>query len=562
LYAISSYNSGLIMQGGDMKSSDLLLKCLQLHDIKTIYGVPGEENADLMISLLDSPIEFITTRHEQTAAFMATMHGALTENCGVCMSTLGPGATNLLTGVAQANMDHAPLLAIIGQAQTFRLHKESHQNMNSVEMYRSVTKWATTITDPDTIPEVIAKAIKIATTGRPGAVLVELPEDIAALHTDAKPFALKSGPASSGATDAQLQALTSILENSQKPLVLLGDGANSIRCHQALKTFFDNTQYYAAYTFMSKGSIHHDYVRSLHCVGLGFNDLVINAFKEADCVICIGYHMVEYPPARWHVGEDKKIVHIDIAPAEVDQSYLPDLALIGDIGEIVQEINAKLTDGCRKETAYFQEQQKNIEADLDKDRDDDSFPMKPKRILRDIRATLNDEDILVSDVGAHKMWVARQYGARLPKTVFISNGFCSMSGSLPGALEAKRLYPEKNVVAVCGDGGFMMGIQALVTGVEYQIPFVAIVWQDDYYGLIKWKQEIEFKRTSHVALHNPDLAELSRAYGCYGEHVVSADELKNQLSSALSRKDKPTILVVPVDYSENMKLVEHLKEMV
>lgn len=545
-----------------MKASDLLLKCLELHGVKTMYGVPGEENADIMISLLDSPIEFITTRHEQTAAFMATMHGELTEKPGVCLATLGPGATNLLTGVAQANMDHAPLIAIIGQAETSRLHKESHQNMNSVEMYRSVTKWATTITDADVIPEVVAKAVKTAVSGRPGAVLIELPEDIAKEKTNAKPFHIDLTELEIGTTQEQAQKVCSLLANSKKPIVLLGDGANSLSCHEELKTFLEKTNCYATYTFMSKGAIDSRYERSLHCVGLGFNDLIIKAFQESDCIICIGYHMVEYPPARWNVGEDKKIIHIDIAPAEVDQHYLPELSLVGQIKSVMQEINNQLSENCRHAEPYLEKHKESIEAELDKDRSDDSFPMKPKRILRDIRKIMGDDDILVSDVGAHKMWVARQYGAWRPKTVFISNGFCSMSGGLPGALEAKRLYPERNVVTVCGDGGFMMGIQALVTGVENSIPFVTVLWQDDYYGLIKWKQEIEFKETSHVKLHNPNLAHLAEAYGCYSQHIKSAEEFSSALSEALTRKDKPTVLVVPVDYSENMKLVEHLREIV
>lgn len=543
-----------------MKASDLLLKCLELHGVKAIYGVPGEENADVMISLLDSPIEFISTRHEQTAAFMATMHGALTEQCGVCMATLGPGATNLLTGVAQANMDHAPLIAIIGQAATKRLHKESHQNMDSRSMYQSVTKWSTTITDPDVIPEVVAKAIKIANGGRPGAVLIELPEDIAKEETEAEPFQICTGPLEIGTTQDQVQKVCTLLSQCKKPLVLLGDSANSLSCHAEIKTFLEKTGCYAAYTFMSKGAIDSRYGRSLHCVGLGFNDVVMSAFKDSDCVICIGYHMVEYPPSRWNIGCDKKIIHIDVEPAEVDQHYLPTLSFVGQIKSIMHAINQQLTDNCQHKSPYFEQHQKNIKQELDRDRADMSFPMKPKRILKDIRQALRDQDILISDVGAHKMWVARQYGAYLPKTVFISNGFCSMAGSLPGAVEAKRLQPEKNVIALCGDGGFMMGIQALSTGVDLGIPFVAVVWQDDNYGLIKWKQEIEYHKSSHVALHNPDLALLAQAYGCHGQLIQSAEEFEPALQEALTRTDKPTVLVVPVDYSENMKLVNHLRE--
>jgi len=542
-----------------MKASDLLLKCLELQGVTAISGVPGEENEDIMMSLLDSPIKFITTRHEQTAAFMSVMHGQLTGQCGVCMATLGPGATNLLTGVAQANMDHAPVVAIIGQAETSRLHKESHQNMDSVSMYRSVTKWATTILDASVIPEVVAKAFEIAQSGRPGAVLIELPEDIAKQVTDAKPFRTVPDRAKLGTTIGQIDRVCDALTQAKKPIVLLGDGAVNDACYKKMAEFLDKTQYYAAYTFMGKGAIHHQHERSLHCVGLGFKDIVIDAFKESDCVICIGYHMVEYPPSRWNVGEEKTIIHVDVERAEIDENYLPDLSLVGDIAVIMEQLNAKLSANCRKEDPYFGGVQQKIKADLDLDQDDTGFPMKPKRLLHDLRESLAEDSILVSDVGAHKMWVARQYGACLPKTVFISNGFCSMSGSMPGALEAKRLYPEKHVVAVCGDGGFMMGIQALPTGAELGIPFVVVVWQDDYYGLIKWKQELSCGHYSHVALDNPDLAELARAYGCHGYHVQTQEEFCSTVAKALQNDDKPTVIVVPVDYSENMKLVEHLK---
>ncbi len=542
-----------------MKASDLFLKCLEVQGVTTIAGVPGEENADLLMSFKSSSIDFISTRHEQTAAFMAVTHGQLTGRCGVCMGTLGPGATNLLTGVAQANMDHAPLVAIIGQAETSRLHKESHQNMDSVSMYRSVTKWSTTILDASVIPEVIAKAFEIAQSGRPGAVLIELPEDIAKQMTDAQPFRTVPNRLQVGTTKHQIKRVCDALSQAKKPIVLLGDGAVNEACFKEVTDFLSKTNYYAAYTFMGKGAIHHAYERSLHCVGLGFNDLVIEAFQESDCVICVGYHMVEYLPERWNIGNEKTIIHVDVEPAEIDKDYLPDLSLVGEIHTLFQQLNSMLSDECKKSSPYFEKVQNKIQHDLNLDKDDDGFPMKPKRILHDIRDTLDDDGILVSDVGAHKMWVARQYGARLPKTVFISNGFCSMSGSMPGALEAKRLYPKKQVVAVCGDGGFMMGIQALPTGVELGVPFVVIVWQDDYYGLIKWKQQLHYGDCSHVKLDNPDLAKLAEAYGCHGYHIDSSSQFKSVLEEALAQTDKPSVIVVPVDYDENMKLVEHLR---
>lgn len=543
-----------------MKASDLFLKCLELQGVKTIYGVPGEENADVMISLLHSPLEFITCSHEQTAAFMAEMHGRLTGIPGVCLATLGPGATNLATGVAQANLDGSPLVALIGQAETKRLHKISHQNINSVEIFKPITKWATTIVSADVIPEVVAKAFKIATSGRPGAVLIEFPEDIAKCETDVLAIGKAEYISQEEASNDQLAKFISLLQYSKKPLLLIGDGAARTHSDEVIREFLNQTQLYAAYTFMGKGVISNLYERSLHCVGLGFKDIALEAFAEADLVICMGYSLIEWSPANWNVGVKKQIIHIDSVPAEIDECYLPRLELIGSIPRIVQQINAKLTIKDRKKAPYFNDIQQKTEADIRGFAEDDSFPMKPKRILKDIRDVLGDADILVSDVGAHKMWIARQYGARQSHTCFISNGYCSMGGSMPGAMEAKRLYPKKNVVAVCGDGGFIMSIQALVTGVGAHIPFVVIIWEDREYGLIKWKQEMHYHEHSHTELPHSNLTAIAEAIGCHAKRVTSAQLFKPALQWALANQGAPSVLVVPVDYSENMKLFHHLQD--
>ncbi len=539
-----------------MKASDLLLKCLEAQGVKTMYGVPGEENADIMMSLLDSPIEFITTRHEQTAAFMGEMHGRLTGIPGVCLATLGPGATNLTTGVAQANMDNAPLVAIIGQAETTRLHKTSHQNMNSIEMFKPITKWAVSIPSADVIPEVIAKAFKIATSGIPGAVVVELPEDIASHETSAQVIHMHSS-IDEEASEVQIDRALALFAQAKKPILLLGDGAVRTVADQPVREFLQKTKCYAAHTFMGKGVVSNLYERSLHCVGLGMKDIAVQAFEESDLILCIGYDMVEWSPAKWNIGLPKKVIHLNSAAAEVDAHYLPEVELVGSIPLIMQELNAKLTHQHVKATAYFEKIQHQAELDIRGDADDARCPMTPKRILKDIREVLRDEDILVSDVGAHKMWIARQYGARQSKTCFISNGFCSMGGSMPGAMEAKRLHPEKNVVAVCGDGGFVMSLQALFTAQAQHIPCVVVVWEDHQYGLIKWKQEMHFKTHSHTELQNCDLAALAQTMGCNGVRIHASEELKPALMAAFKEK-RPSVIVVPVDYSENMRLFHHL----
>lgn len=543
-----------------MKTADLLLDCLYAQGVRMIYGVPGEENADVMISLLNHKIQFITCTHEQTASFMANMHGYFTGIPGVCLATLGPGATNLMTGVAQATLDNIPLVALIGQCSSTRLHKISHQNVNAIDMFRPITKWVTTVTSPVVLPEVIAKAFKVAISGLPGAVVVEIPEDIAELQAEGSPLPKAEANISEASSTTQIDAALNLLQKAKKPLVLIGNSAVRTESDKPLRTFLEKTKLYAAYTFMGKGAISNLYERSLHCVGLGIKDLAIEAFEASDLVICVGYNMVEWAPERWNVGVKKDIIHIDTDAAEVDALYQPNVEMVGFIPSIMQQLSDAVKSVHVKKDAYFEAIQKKVQTDIRGFADDARFPMTPKRILRDIRDTLRDEDILISDVGAHKMWVARQYGARQSKTCFISNGFCAMGGSMPGAMEAKRLYPKKNVLALCGDGGFMMSVQALFTGVAYHIPFVVVVWDDHEYGLIRWKQEMHFHKHSHTHLPHHDLAGLARSIGCHSYHITKVEEFKVVLQEALMHEDAPTVIVVPVDYSENMKLFYHLKE--
>lgn len=545
-----------------MRASDLLLQCLEKQGVQSVFGVPGEENADLMISLLDSDIEFVTCRHEQTASFTAATHGLLSNHPGVCLSTLGPGATNLLTGVAQANMDNAPLIAIIGQAESDRLHKESHQNMSAVAMYKPVTKWATTIRTVEAIPEIIAKAFKVAMDGQPGSVLIELPEDIAheQVTQALQPLPKVKISACTGVSTDLIEQFLELLKNSERPIVLAGDGATRLQCDQALGQFLDQTQVYACDTFMGKGVISDRYPRSLHTVGMGMKDIAIEAFEQADLVICIGYDMVEWGPAKWNLKTPKNIVHLHSVSAEVDQDYIPTLEMIGDIPIILNQINKNLDAQHKKQEPYFQQVQSQVNEHINAYADDNNFPMKPKRILKDIRATLADEDIVISDVGAHKMWVARQYMTYQSKTCLISNGFCSMGGSIPGCIAAKRLYPQRKIVSVCGDGAFVMSIQALPTAVKLGLPFVIVVWEDEHYGLIQWKQEMAFSKHSHTELNNPDLEQLAKAWGCHAETISDSASFQPLLEKALQRDDKPSVLIVPVDYKENMKLFHDLGE--
>lgn len=544
-----------------MTAAELFLKCLQEQGVTVIFGLPGEENSDFMIALLDSPIQFVTCRHELTASFMADAYGRLTGRPGVCLSTLGPGSTNLITGVANANMDNAPLIAIIGQAATDKLHKESHQNMDSVAMYTPVTKWATSIRDPETIPEIIYKAFKIAVADRPGAVLIELPEDIAKKQVSKGPLLSPTNPEpchSYQCVDAALKFIT----NAKAPLLLVGPGCAEIDCDAEVTTFIKKTHVYGVTTFMAKGVISDDNPHSLFTVGFNMKDIAIEAFYHADLVICIGYRMIEWSPYQWNIGIKKKIIHIDAARAEVDEKYLPDLQLIGDVKGILNEVNQRLETTDKNDNELYANIRANIIADHSLETKSNAFPIKPQRNLHDLRQLMHKRDILFSDVGAHKMWVARQYLTYHSQTCFIYNGFCSMGGAIPGATVAKWLHPEKTVVALCGDGGFMMSLASLATAVEYFCPIIVIIWNDNSYGLIKWKQEQFYQKYSHVDLVNPDFVSLARSFGCHATSINHPDEFAPAFRAAQINSDAPSVIVVPIDYSENMKLTMRLKKII
>ena len=543
-----------------MKASDLFVEALEGEGVQYIFGVPGEENADVMMSLLDSPIEFIICRHEQGAAFMADVYGRLTGKAGVCLGTLGPGATNLVTGVADANMDRAPLVAITGQADTRRMHKESHQMMDVVGMFRPVTKWAQSILHPDNIPEVVRKAFKIAQMEKPGAVHIELPEDIAHRQSGSKP--IRPRKLRRPAPDHKsVQQVLARLSEAECPLLLVGNGSVRKRAAEQLNRFVEATGIYAANTFMGKGALSYKHEQSLLTVGLGARDHVIEAFERADLIITVGFDLVEYHPRIWNQS-DTPIIHIDFLPAEVDDHYRVEQEVVSDLAEALWAINEGLTPQHKWQTPTFARLRKRILEDLAYDEADEKFPMKPQRILSDVRKALGPQDILLSDVGAHKMWVARQYQCEVPNTCLISNGFCSMGFALPGVIAAKLTFPDRRCLAVCGDGGFMMNVQELMTAVQYKIPAVTLVWEDGSYGLIGWKQEAAFGKTSHTEFVNPDFVAMVDAMGGKGFAVNSADELLPTLEAAFAITDRPSVVVVPVDYSQNMKLTKRLGELV
>jgi acetolactate synthase-1/2/3 large subunit len=547
-----------------MKASDLFVKCLEEEGVERIFGVPGEENADVMISLNDSKIDFVLCRHEQAAAFAADAYGRLTGKAGVCLATLGPGATNLVTGLADANMDRAPVVAIIGQGSTKRLHKESHQNMDSVAMMRPISKWSQSILSADNITEVVRKAFKVAVAEKPGVTVIELPEDLAKLDVKDQPLAPVKVRRPAADHKAIAQAVE-LIGQASNPIILAGNGAIRKRAAAQLSRLAQKTGIGVVNTFMGKGAVSMHDEHCLYTMGLGSGDYNNLAFDDADLVISCGYDLVEYSPSAWNRKnqETKKIIHIDFWEAEVDKDYQPDVEVVGDLADALWQLNEAINQKFEGKLPLFDVKKRldlreQLTADFAAEKDDTAIPVKPQKILWDVRQVLGDEDILLSDVGAHKMWISRYFQCVEPNTCLISNGFCTMGFAMPGSIGAKIAFPERRVLSISGDAGFMMNVQDLETAVRRKLNIVAMVWEDGEYGLIKWKQQNGFDgKHSDLAFTNPDFEALASSFGMWGKKVSSTDQIIPLLEEAFSQEG-PALISVPVDYSENMKLSERL----
>ncbi len=537
-----------------MNAAELFVRCLANENIDCIYGIPGEENIDMMDALLETDIEFVLTRHEQAAAFMADVYGRLTGKAGVCLATLGPGACNLITGAADANMDLAPIIAIAGQADTTRMHKESHQYLPLVDMFEPISKYAVQVREPEIIPEVIRKAFKTAQTEKPGLSFIELPENVAEMEVeDMSPLLVQQAMEPAPAPEKVKQA-AEVLAGAKHPLILAGNGVIRGDASDDLVAFAEKLNIPVATTFMAKGAMPASHRLSLGTIGIQAKDHVMCGFDVADVIVCIGYDMVEYAPERWHPTKDRSILHIDMSPAEVDEHYIVAAGVLGRIEQTLEAIGNLVTPFA---DPNITELQRVIANELAAHAEDDCFPIKPQKIIWDLRQALDAHDIVISDVGAHKMWVARLYPAEAPNTCIISNGFASMGIGLPGAIAAKRTFPDRKVVTVTGDAGFLMNVQELETAMRLGTPLVALIWRDDKYGLIEWHQLRKFGRATHIEFTNPDFVKLAESFGCKGYRVESSADLLPTLRRAL---DDDTVVVIdcPVDYSENMKLTERL----
>ena len=534
--------------------AQLLVSCLENEGVEYVFGLPGEENLQVIDAITSSSIRFITTRDERGAAFMADTYGALTGKAGVCLSTLGPGAINLLLGVANAQLDSHPLVALTAQAGLDRLYKESHQVVDLVSLFRPVTKWGDLVTLPASAPELIRKAFKQAQTERPGATFVILPEDVAERPAEGEPLPVNVPRDPSPSVD-QVHRAANVLAHAKHPVVLAGAGVARDQAMASLVRFSERLQVPVATTFLGKGVFPDDHPNALGTIGFMVKDYANFGFDRADVVVAVGYDLVEYAPSRWNPARDKQIVHVHRTVAEVDANYTLAVGLQGSIGETLDEIAAERD--LHPLGGGVPPVKKLVREELDRGAADDAFPLSPARIVADIREAMGRPDIVLCDTGAAKMWMARLYPTYAPNTCLISNGLATMAFALPGAFAAKLAFPDRKVLAAVGDGAFLMSAAEIETAVREQVPIVILVWVDGGYGLIGWKQDIHFGRRAAVSFDNPDFVRYAESFGARGYAIRAAGELLPTLRKALD-DDAVSVIACPVDYRENARLVERL----
>ncbi len=541
----------------ERRASDVFVECLEAEGVQYVFGIPGEETLDLNESLSRSSVRFVPVRHEQAAAYMADMYGRLTGRAGVCLGTLGPGALNLVTAVADAFLDRAPLVALTGQGDLERMHKESHQYIDLVDVMRPITKWNASLTSPRIIPEVVRKAFKVAEAQKPGSTHIELPEDVMGAMLDAGPLPVRRTLRRPEPSAPELLKGAETIRRALRPVVLAGNGVARVGAAPALREFARSTGIPVAETFMGKGLIDDDDPMALGTVGLQDRDYALAGFEQADVVITVGYDLVEHAPSHWNPHADKTIVCIDTVSPEVDEHFMTEVDLIGDMYHVL----LRLAEECRDVPFTVPQDSRRltelVRGRFEAGRDDDSFPAQPPRVLWELRAALARDDILISDVGLHKLWIGRMFPAYEPNTVLIANGLAGMGFALPCAIAAKLVHPERNVVTVAGDGGFLMNCQELETAVRLGTPVVNVVWENCQYGSIVWKQDKRFGHHFGVDFTNPDFVALAESFGCAGLRCESADDIGRHLEHALTL-ERPSLIVVPIDYSVDVALSEQL----
>ncbi|WP_315074987.1 acetolactate synthase large subunit [uncultured Clostridium sp.] len=541
-----------------LNTAQMLVNCLEAEGVEYIFGIPGEENLEVMNAIADSKIKFITTRHEQGAAFMADVYGRLTGKAGVCLSTLGPGATNLVTGVADADSDGAPVVAITGQVGTERMHITSHQFLDLCKMFEPITRRSKQIVRPDTVNEIVRLAFKYAESEKPGACHIDLPVNISKMPVSIceKPLKKKVQPKEHADLETIEEAAGEIFK-AKNPIILAGSSAIRNDSAKAVTEFATKLKIPVINTMMAKGIIPFDNKYSMWTIGIPQKDYVNKIIEEADLVIAIGYDIVEYAPAKWNINGDIQIVHIDTSQAHINKLYQPVVEVVGDISDSLYNIIRRTS--RKVEPIKALEIKEKMVAEHESYADDRSFPMKPQRILNDVRKVMGPSDIVISDVGAHKMWIARHYNCYEPNTCIISNGFATMGIGLPGAVAAKLINPDKKVLAIVGDGGFMMNNQELETALRIRTPIVVLIFNDSNYGLIKWKQEDQYGKSCYIDFSNPDFVKFAESMYAKGYRVEKTEDLIPTLEEAF-KQHVPVVIDCQVDYGENVKLTNHLIE--
>jgi acetolactate synthase-1/2/3 large subunit len=542
-----------------MKASDLLIKALEHEGVRYVFGLPGEENLDVLESLRNSSIRLIVTRHEQGAGFMAATHGRLTGCAGVALSTLGPGATNLLTPAAYAQLGAMPMVMLTGQKPIKASKQAQFQIVDVVEMMRPVTKYTRQIVHGNTIPARVREAFRRAQQERPGAAHLELPEDIAAEDTKDTflfPIEKTRRPAADGKAVAHA---ASVIERARRPLLLIGAGANRTMTSHMLQRFVDRTGIPFFTTQMGKGVLDERQDLCLGTAALSEHDYLHQAVDESDLIINVGHDVVEKPPFFMRRG-GAEVLHVSYSPAEVDQVYFPQYELIGDVANAVWQIGEHLHKQRHWESACFLTRKQAMLEEMTHQSDADAFPIKPQRLVRDMRVAVPENGIIALDNGMYKIWFARNYPAYEPNTVLLDNALASMGAGLPSAMAAALLYPQRKVVAVCGDGGFLMNSQELETAVRIGINLVVVILRDDGYGMIKWKQDAAGLASFGLDFKNPDFVQYARAYGAHGIRIERTRDFLPALRTAMEAGGIH-LLDVPIDYSENRIFTRELERM-
>ncbi len=551
-----------------MKASDLLVKALESEGVEVLFGIPGEENLDLLESLRTSSIRLILTRHEQAAGFMAATYGRLTGHTGVCLATLGPGATNLVTAAAYAQLGAMPMLMITGQKPIKASKQGEFQILDVVGMMHPLTKYTRQISSGSNIPARVREAFRRAEDERPGAVHLELPEDIARESTKAVVIP-RSRFETPWASDGAVAAAVKSIEAARHPLLLIGAGANRRHTCRALHALVEATGIPFFSTQMGKGVVDERHPLFLGNATLSGDDFLHRAIEAADLIINVGHDVVEKPPFIMDLpehaaplveatarAEQARVIHVNYVTATIDAVYHPDQGVIGDITHSVERLTQAITPQAHWDFARFMAVKRHLDAHLQEGADDDRFPIYPQRLVADVRAVMPDDGIIALDNGIYKIWFARNYRAHQPNTVLLDNALASMGAGLPSAMAARIVHPDRPVMAICGDGGFLMNSQELETAVRLGLHLVVLILRDDAYGMIRWKQAAMGFDDYGLAYGNPDFVAYARSYGAHGHRLEAAADLVPLLQACL-RESGVHVIDVPVDYSDNDRILNH-----